>query len=620
MVEVSKPDYLSLVNKGGSGFNVSEIVTSLVAAEIAPKRAMHETKQEKSENAISGLGYLNSQATLTKSKFDQLASDKFYAVSSSNISGITAKITDEMKAVVGNRSITNVTTAKKMIFEFSGFTSLTATHSANLTIDFGTWTKTAPASSASTNAFASGKSYLVTSKIEGAEFDLIKNDTTVNYNSGGEIPSGTIITIKDGRSGTITNSFLKEVDYYAFSDADTSTQDTLSFTGKTLNQIAALFESKTGLTAKVVDVDGSGSNYSLIVSSELTGAKRGFKIEGDDRWLTPGITSNTNKFSQISEDSKFTLDGVSITRTTNTITNVIEGVEIELKSDFTSNAIINTSRSDTAVKKNVNDVIASLNEFKAEIDRLTYIDVEGDNNGPLAMDPSVTKLKSDFKKLAVTALLGYGNSPIYLSQLGIKTNDQGNFYLDETMFSKTYSSNPEYFLALKDDNLSTDNQAISVKKSQFTNIEEATYNITDPNSDGNYVITKSGSSSGSSLLKVAYNGGSRFTSTQFPGLQIESSSANPAAFKLYSGKSFSKKLSELMSAALAMNSSLNSAKESYKLTKLDITERLAKLDVREKLLTTQYTERFGAMEQAMSQFNSTKTLLDNFVESWKKQK
>ena len=120
MVEVSKPDYLSLVNKGGSGFNVSEIVTSLVAAEIAPKRAMHATKQEKSENAISGLGYLNSQATLTKSKFDQFASDKFYAASSSNISGITAKITDEMKAVVGNRSISNVTTAKKMIFEFSG--------------------------------------------------------------------------------------------------------------------------------------------------------------------------------------------------------------------------------------------------------------------------------------------------------------------------------------------------------------------------------------------------------------------------------------------------------------------------------------------------------------------
>ena len=35
MVEVAKPDYLSLVNKGGSGFNISELVTSIVAAEIA---------------------------------------------------------------------------------------------------------------------------------------------------------------------------------------------------------------------------------------------------------------------------------------------------------------------------------------------------------------------------------------------------------------------------------------------------------------------------------------------------------------------------------------------------------------------------------------------------------
>ncbi|GIR83861.1 MAG: hypothetical protein CM15mP85_04850 [Rhodobacterales bacterium] len=31
MGEVAKPDYLSLVNQGGSGFNVSELVTAIVA-------------------------------------------------------------------------------------------------------------------------------------------------------------------------------------------------------------------------------------------------------------------------------------------------------------------------------------------------------------------------------------------------------------------------------------------------------------------------------------------------------------------------------------------------------------------------------------------------------------
>ena len=47
MAEVAKPDYLSLVNKGGSGFNVSELVTSIVAAEIEPKRS-RSIKQSKS--------------------------------------------------------------------------------------------------------------------------------------------------------------------------------------------------------------------------------------------------------------------------------------------------------------------------------------------------------------------------------------------------------------------------------------------------------------------------------------------------------------------------------------------------------------------------------------------
>ena len=69
-----------------------------------------------------------------------------------------------------------------------------------------------------------------------------------------------------------------------------------------------------------------------------------------------------------------------------------------------------------------------------------------------------------------------------------------------------------------------------------------------------------------------------------------------------------------------ISSSVSKAKETYTTTKVDIEERLQKLEVREKLITTQYTERFGNMEKSMSQFNSTKSLLENFVEAWKKQK
>ena len=125
MSEVAKPDYLSLVNQGGSGFNVSELVTAIVASEIEPKRAMQTTKQEKTENAISGIGFLNSQVALTQKNFNTIAGDSFFNISSTNTSGVEIIATDEATLEEGNRTIENVTLAKKMVFELAGFANLT---------------------------------------------------------------------------------------------------------------------------------------------------------------------------------------------------------------------------------------------------------------------------------------------------------------------------------------------------------------------------------------------------------------------------------------------------------------------------------------------------------------
>ena len=135
--DVAKPDYLSLVNKSGSGFNVSELVTAIVASEIEPKRFIQASKKEKTESAISGIGFLNSQVGVTQKNFQTIKSDKFFNTTSSNPSGVEVITKDETKLTTGFRTISDVNIARKMIFELSGFSSLTALHSANLTIDHG---------------------------------------------------------------------------------------------------------------------------------------------------------------------------------------------------------------------------------------------------------------------------------------------------------------------------------------------------------------------------------------------------------------------------------------------------------------------------------------------------
>ena len=383
--EVTKPDYLSLVNKSGSGFNVGELVDAIVGSEIEPKRNLQKTKQEKTENAISGIGFLKSQASNTQTSFTSVKSDTFFEINSSNSSGVTLKAEDETKLQAGIRSISNVTTAKKMAFEFGGFSNLTDKFTANLTIDLGKWTKTAASSSVNTNSFASQKTYMVVSEISnGADVTAIKSKTS--YTGDGPIAANTTFKVNDGESGTISSALIKEIDVYSFQDADAANAETQNFSNKSVSEVAALLNAVTGISATTVDTTGEGTNFSIIVTSDKTGADNGFKITSNlARFATPALpdaSATINKFSQIASDATFTLDGVQVTRESNSITDLLDGASIELKSDFTTSASIGISRSETNVRSTVDSVINSLNEFKAEIDRLTFIDLEGDANGP----------------------------------------------------------------------------------------------------------------------------------------------------------------------------------------------------------------------------------------------
>ena len=613
--EVAKPDYLSLVNKSGSGFNVSELVDAIVGSEIEPKRNLQKTKQEKTENAISGIGFLTSQASSTQSSFTALKSDTFFEISSSNTAGITLTATDETKLQAGNRNISSVTTAKKMAFEFGGFSNLTDKFAANLTIDLGAWTKTVASSSNATNSFASQKTYIVTSQIsDGDDVTAITNKTS--YNAGNPIAVGTTFTVTNGQSDTISSASIKEIDTYAFQDADVANSDTLNFSDKSVSEVAALLNAISGISATTVDTTGEGTNFSIIVTSDKTGADNGFRITGNNnRFVTPTLpdaSATVNKFSQLASDATFTLDGVQVTRESNSITDLIAGATIELKSDFATSASIGVSRSETNVRSTVNSVINSLNEFKAEMDRLTFIDLEGNANGPLALDPAVNSIKSSFKKLAVEPLNGYGENSIYFSQLGIKTDSNGNYFLDDTIFKKTFSTNPEYFQALKDENLAASTSSATVTKSPFTQIAVGSYTVSKDGDQWKFGDTN--------LTRFDYKGGSMFTSTTYPGLVIKTAAANPASFTIYSGQSFSKRVADLMTKVVEVGSPLRNSEETYKTRSTDIEERLKKLEEREKLINSKYTEQFGKMEQSMTQFNSTKTLLENFIEAWKKQK
>ena len=514
-----------------------------------------------------------------------------------------------------------------MVFELPGFTDLTGPYNQAVSIKLGSWTQTSTAGSSASSTVESGKTYKVTTRSGSADTDgNTFNSFTRDPNDPTDADAfhGLPIEVDDvfraSQAFTDNNYTFTEVDAYAFT-ANDGTSSSITLSGN-LQAVVSQLNAVTGISAKLVNTgtNGAGNSvYSIVVSSSSTGKNSGFQITagGAARWETsayPAGNANNNSFNQFAADSSLDLDGVTVSRTTNTITDLIDGVSIDLKADNAGVVQYTASRSEASVKNTVENVIKSLNEYKKELDRLTFIDVEGENNGPLAMDPAVGMLKSKLKKLTMSALIGHGENNIYLSNLGIKTNSAGEYFFDKVTFDKTYSTNPDYFTALKDDNISSSLLASTVKKSQFTNIPSGTYAVKFD------AATSTWKFGDSNLTRIDYNGGSKFTSVTYPGLVIETTDASPAAFNIFVGKSFSKSFVELADSVLAASSSIKAAETGYTASNKDIAEKLDKLAAKEKLLTTRYTTQFGEMEQAMTQFNSTKTLLENFIESWKKQK
>ena len=84
MVEVAKPDYLSLVNQNGTGFNIGELVTAMVDSEIVPQKVINEASLGKTETSVSAMGELKSNALLQQGYVKAQHSKSLFAVSSTS--------------------------------------------------------------------------------------------------------------------------------------------------------------------------------------------------------------------------------------------------------------------------------------------------------------------------------------------------------------------------------------------------------------------------------------------------------------------------------------------------------------------------------------------------------
>jgi flagellar hook-associated protein 2 len=219
-----------------------------------------------------------------------------------------------------------------------------------------------------------------------------------------------------------------------------------------LNDIAAAINS-AGVAIKANVVNNGDDTYSLMIKG-ATGEENGFTISVVEDAAGAGLsalastTYNASVIVQAAQNAVFDLDGVTIERTSNRITDLIDGLQLDLNAVSTNTGTISVAQDRASAYSKLTNFTTALNAAINLLTEYSKPGVNGSDAGPLAGDSSIRALKSRLAQFTTTEMVNYDGASFFLANFGIQTERTGSLSLDQTKFNSFFDANPTAFSAI----------------------------------------------------------------------------------------------------------------------------------------------------------------------------
>jgi flagellar hook-associated protein 2 len=200
--------------------------------------------------------------------------------------------------------------------------------------------------------------------------------------------------------------------------------------------VSAINSANTGVTATLIDT-GIGTNSYKIVLSGQSGSNGVFTLTSSPDL---GFHDTANSL-QNAQDSIFTFEGLSMTRASNTLTDVIEGASIDLMAASESNVRITISNDVSTLKTNIKEMVTSYNDLLSLLDEFTMVSDTSDESGALSEDSALVRF---LRNKVRDTVFGESSTPsadiTSLRDLGVSVNQYGAITFTETTYDSAISS------------------------------------------------------------------------------------------------------------------------------------------------------------------------------------
>lgn len=223
--------------------------------------------------------------------------------------------------------------------------------------------------------------------------------------------------------------------------------------GATLAQIRDAINGaadNSGVTATIITADDGAH---LVLTANSTGTANAVTVSasggnGALAALDYGNGSNSMTQLQAPADAKISIDGYDVTSSSNTVSNALQGVTLNLTAAAPGETVtVGVSQDTTAISAAISKFVQAYNTMNAALTQETSYDATSQTAAPLLGDGSISTLSQQLRRIVGSTVSG-GSGLTSLSQIGITTAADGSISVDNTALSSALAQNPNGVAAL----------------------------------------------------------------------------------------------------------------------------------------------------------------------------
>jgi flagellar hook-associated protein 2 len=245
-----------------------------------------------------------------------------------------------------------------------------------------------------------------------------------------------------------------------------------------------------GVSAQVLDTGDTSNNgasrYRLVFTGQ-TGEAKSFTVETQDasgQALSPNPLAITTAAGQAAADAQFTVNGVALTRSSNTVADVIPGATLDLLGTTSTAATLQFTRDSSGIKDKMKSLVQAYNDLVSDLKILTgpkSDDEEDVFSGSLKGDSTVRTILSQIRTEFFGQSQTKGTNIASLRDLGVSVDKEGLVTLDEAALDTAVGSYFEQVVtALSGRQSVTENDVPVIKKGLAANLSTRLRDIMAP--------------------------------------------------------------------------------------------------------------------------------------------